>query len=420
MIDQQVVTYVRQQFAGGATTDAIQQALRTAGWNDESIRAALAAAQGVPAAPIATAPAPTPQASHASGAFAKAGTSAFQAQYPLSVRRKFWKKLLSQTIGWGITVFLPTLVLFIGGLIYNLPALTFTGLVLFVPYFVALALYAWYVKAYIRLYYYNDNESFITIRKGVFTPQEIHVQYPKVQDVYVDQDLIDRLLGLYDVHLASATVTSGMEAHIDGVNADIAGRLKDVLLSRVQGNARSFPESPQAGPQTHPTESAQPRPGFHGNISNSEYPIQGTWLTGRIISAVLHGMVWGVIVGVWANYNISLGVLVFLVVSVFQAGYVLIWKKNYRFQFLPEYILVHTGVISWSDRHIPYNTIQDVNLSQPIWGRMFGFANVRIENATQGGVGSINIPGQTLVNAGAITDALKSIILTKDSSRTGL
>lgn len=64
-------------------------------------------------------------------------------------------------------------------------------------------------------------------------PREISIPYERVQDVYVDQDLWDRIFHLYDVHLSTATWTSGMEAHIDGVESDAANGLREVLLKTI-------------------------------------------------------------------------------------------------------------------------------------------------------------------------------------------
>jgi len=50
----------------------------------------------------------------------------------------------------------------------------------------------------------------------------------------VDQDLLDRIFGLYDVHLSSATISSGMEAHIDGLEKQAAEGLRNILLQTVQ------------------------------------------------------------------------------------------------------------------------------------------------------------------------------------------
>ncbi len=86
---------------------------------------------------------------------------------------------------------------------------------------------------YFKLYYYELSDDFIIIKKRVFTPREITIPYERVQDVYVDQDILDRIFGIYDVHLSSATISSGMEAHIDGLEKAAALGLRDKLLVRV-------------------------------------------------------------------------------------------------------------------------------------------------------------------------------------------
>ncbi len=86
---------------------------------------------------------------------------------------------------------------------------------------------------YFQVYFYDLTDDFIIIRKRVVTPREITIPYERVQDVYVDQDLFDRIFGLYDVHLSSATISSGMEAHIDGVEKAAADGLRKVILDKV-------------------------------------------------------------------------------------------------------------------------------------------------------------------------------------------
>lgn len=91
-----------------------------------------------------------------------------------------------------------------------------------------------YERWYFAVYYYELTPDYIVIKKGPITPKEITIPYERVQDVYVDQDIFDRMLGLYDVHLSSATISSGMAAHIDGVEKDAADGLREMLLSTVR------------------------------------------------------------------------------------------------------------------------------------------------------------------------------------------
>jgi membrane protein YdbS with pleckstrin-like domain len=91
-----------------------------------------------------------------------------------------------------------------------------------------------YHYLYYKKYYYNLRKDILVIRKGVFTPKEISVPLDKIQDVYVDRDMMDLLLGLYDVHVSSATIQSGAEAHIDGVKHEAASQLREMILEKMQ------------------------------------------------------------------------------------------------------------------------------------------------------------------------------------------
>lgn len=91
-----------------------------------------------------------------------------------------------------------------------------------------------YQRWYFAVYFYDLTPDFIRIRKGPITPREITIPYERIQDVYVDQDLLDRIFGLYDVHLSTATISSGMEAHIDGVEKQAAEGLRTIILETIK------------------------------------------------------------------------------------------------------------------------------------------------------------------------------------------
>lgn len=91
-----------------------------------------------------------------------------------------------------------------------------------------------YQRWYFAVYFYDLTNDYLIIRKGPITPREITIPYERIQDVYVDQDILDRIFGLYDVHVSSATVASGMEAHIDGVDRQTAEGLRAAVLRKVE------------------------------------------------------------------------------------------------------------------------------------------------------------------------------------------
>ena len=65
-------------------------------------------------------------------------------------------------------------------------------------------------------------------------PHEIRLPYSKIQNVYVDRDLLDVVFGLYDVHLATADSASNLYAHVDGLNEENAIKLRDMLLKKIE------------------------------------------------------------------------------------------------------------------------------------------------------------------------------------------
>lgn len=340
--------------------------------------------------------------------------SAFQAQYPLSPK-KFWKKICGRVILNFVEALILGIILGLVIAMLTIPsdgqahvmallsiAISFVG-----GFFIIFTiLHAIYIRVYIKRYYYDCGEQFITIKKGVFAPTEIHVQYQKIQDVYVDQDIIDRILGLYDVHIASATITSGIEAHIDGVNVDVAEALKNIILEKihnVSGNSntpQTFVSQPQQPPQPSPIQLSQ-------KISSETYPISSSWIWSAFIKAIGTSLIVIFIFGIPALIRINdfnsvpWIILLFVIVFLYQTIWYSIWKKNYYFEFLPDYILLRTGVISKQENHLPYKSIQNVLNAQGVFDRMFGLSTVVIQNAAIQMVSSSQ--GQSIVSDSGIS-----------------
>lgn len=168
-----------------------------------------------------------------------------RAQFPLSYK-KIIKKTIGSMIGWSVVLiimFVPLIISFVG-LASAIPPVpgqpnpsSLVVLAMIVALFVFLLIFFVtyiYQKWYFSVYFYDLTNDYIMIRKGPITPREITIPYERLQDVYVDQDLLDRIFGLYDVHLSSATVSSGMEAHIDGVEKQAADGLRAILLQTIK------------------------------------------------------------------------------------------------------------------------------------------------------------------------------------------
>ena len=172
-------------------------------------------------------------------------------EFPLSVK-KVLKKTLTGTIAW-IIIFL---ILFGFGLVAVLSAQNETvngvvgiiaAIILVLLLLIVILTYL-YQNWYYNVYFYDLTSDYVIIKKGPITPKEITIPYERVQDVYVDQDLLDRMLGIYDVHVSSATISSGMAAHIDGVEKSASDGLRAILLQTVNERIgrKRVPTPPQA------------------------------------------------------------------------------------------------------------------------------------------------------------------------------
>ena len=166
----------------------------------------------------------------------KIAQSKTRERFPLS-----YKKIMKKTIVNTILIMILSFVIygflfFISGSIGQeaIGWLTITMFKIFAFLFIIILSTYFYQRWYFAVYFYDLTTDFIQIRKGPITPREITIPYERIQDIYVDQDLLDRIFGLYDVHLSSATITSGMEAHIDGLEKQAAHGLRDILLQTVQ------------------------------------------------------------------------------------------------------------------------------------------------------------------------------------------
>ncbi|MEK6822886.1 MAG: PH domain-containing protein [Nanoarchaeota archaeon] len=143
-------------------------------------------------------------------------------------------KVIKKTVGGILTWLIIALIVLVPAHMFVFSR--FSALIIILDVLVALRviiepIYQYY---YYKMYFYDVRTDFLVIRKGVITPRETILNYNKLQDVYVDQDILDRIFGLWDVHVSTATAMSGAEAHIDGVNEKNATAIRELLLSRIK------------------------------------------------------------------------------------------------------------------------------------------------------------------------------------------
>lgn len=176
--------------------------------------------------------------------------------YPLQYR-KIWKKLLSLEIGRGGTnshkfwrpIVQALLLLTAGVGVFGVWAdqagaevnwVSIFGLVI-ASWALLYTLFAMYLWLYIWTYFYDFDEHYMRVRKGVLIRREITIPYERIHDVYIDQDVLDHVFRLYDLYVATASQMSLNESHIDGLSYDHAHQLRDLLLKEVRESNVAHP-----------------------------------------------------------------------------------------------------------------------------------------------------------------------------------
>ena len=148
-------------------------------------------------------------------------------KYPLQ-RAKILKRFISREIAIAALIGIPALIVLALPMDFGLK-LILLGLAAVA--FIALTGFSyWYETQYYEKYFYDFKADFLVIKKGVFMPTETTLPWNKIQDVYIDQDILDRVFGIWDLHVSTATIMSGYHAHIDGVARQDGEAMREIIL----------------------------------------------------------------------------------------------------------------------------------------------------------------------------------------------
>lgn len=151
--------------------------------------------------------------------------ASWREMYPLE-KIKPLKKTFGPAFGWlivfAIFIFTFSATGFVNGV--------FISIALYILIVLASYVFQYY---YFKSYFYNATKDTLVIKKGVFTKNEINLPFKRIQDVYVDQDILDRIFGLYDVNVSSATAISAYLSHIDGLNKENSEKVKKLIMKAV-------------------------------------------------------------------------------------------------------------------------------------------------------------------------------------------
>lgn len=141
---------------------------------------------------------------------------------PLEKRRVI-KKTLVNVLKWYTLI--AALILF-KVLMVNWPYLIALGVVIIGLEY----LYQFFAH---KNYFFDLQDKILMVREGVIARREKTVPYKNIYDVYVDQDLFDRMFKIWDLHFTTPE-SRVFNIHIDGLSAQSAMAVRKNVLEKIQ------------------------------------------------------------------------------------------------------------------------------------------------------------------------------------------
>ncbi len=328
---------------------------------------------------------------------------------PLSPRKVIKKVLSSRTLPLIVILFIVGGWAILGTIIiaqhsqnpYLPPLSLLMGVIAFILLLIIAGsiIYQYY---YYKLYYYDFRDEDAEIRKGVVSRATGHIRYDRLQNVYVDQDVLDRILGLYDVHYETAGEKSGFYSHVDGLIKENADKLVQFLVEKSKSGDASQASVPQSTSGTPPAPSGAMNT---VTLSTSTMP-----LSPRVVAHNTLGMtiLFGIVAGFIAYFKHNPGSLVFVlpILIIVSWIYSYVWYKNFYFEFGAERGQIRSKVIAQTISYVNYDRIQNINVRQGILARLFGLSMITIETAGERSGMMLSVSGLTQKDAEQLRDFL--------------
>ena len=93
---------------------------------------------------------------------------------------------------------------------------------------------------------YRFDEEGIHMRVGVLFRREVNLTYARIQDIHLQSGILQRWLGLADIHIQTASGSAGAELVIEGFKEFEA--IRDFLYTRMRGAKTGHPAAPPPPP----------------------------------------------------------------------------------------------------------------------------------------------------------------------------
>lgn len=283
---------------------------------------------------------------------------------------------------------------------------------------------------YYKLYYYNFEDGGAEIRKGVISRATGHVRYERLQNIYLDQDVLDRIFGLYNIHYETAGEVSGFYSHVDGLNKENADKLVAFLNDRAKGGQGQYNATGQFDASDVANNIAQSSGHSIIELSRENCPISSKVIYERtlMITGIMFVLIFSIVFGFISNNlevktkfdqferdgnflgfiiaMIPYGLPYLIAILVIFLIYNIVWYRNFYFSFGSERGEIKSKVIGQSISYLYYDRIQNINISQMFIERLFGIYTLIIETAGETSGTKLTLQGFTRENAERIRDFL--------------
>jgi uncharacterized membrane protein YdbT with pleckstrin-like domain len=325
---------------------------------------------------------------------------------PLSPKKVFKKSLLPVLATLSTSFFIGVMVYLMSDGTNNLAYAMLWALLFDL---IVISAIVGYQYLYYKFYYYSFEEDNAEIKKGVVAVATGHVRYEKIQNIYLDQDILDSIFGLYDVHYETAGEMSRFYSHVDGLNRENSEILVSFLNEKVSGGNANATQlsSKAANEEVIGQEITDNMPVY----TRDEIPLEKRYILSMFITGSF-GLFFVAAVFIYASlnptqgqdagdgiaYNIYAILMPLVILGLFI--FVKVWFKNFYFKFDSQGGIIRSRVFVEKSTYIYYNRIQNVNVSQNVIDRILKLKQVKIETAAESTKSaSIVIPGLNEENA---------------------
>ena len=91
----------------------------------------------------------------------------------------------------------------------------------------------WYSQKWLDSYRFILEDQYLIIRSGVFTENITMTPYPNIQDVHIVQGIVERIFGIWSIHVFTAT-TGSLDSVVIPFLGDSASPFREELLKRIR------------------------------------------------------------------------------------------------------------------------------------------------------------------------------------------